>query len=473
MFIYDVSLAACKLKQKLPATGDWLRPKYDGPGDYESRMQSGTLRDGVNNPTNWRTDFSDYDYTYPENLELKEQLNAAKNRITPIRSDPASDKKFNTVSTACNRYEDLRGRRGILVQRYNAEIVTNAWMKMYECMSLLDEPLLSKIAKVNTRAGTTVSRDFNSFHIAEAPGNFMVAMNHYLFSHYPQIDWTWAANSYRDLYTRSITGDPRLANTFYLTDTYGLIRNYKDRWVFGVDGDGDITSPANIKSFVSEMEKRFPSGLHFITSDVKFVPPDVNYDEEEFQNIPVQMGHMLSSLATLKKGGCMMLKEFSFFEAPKMSHLYLLANCFSKLYVVKPETSRPANSEVYVFGIGYKKNLTELQMDILYDEMRYIRYLTNGSPSIFKQSDIPKAFSDRVHELNVKLVGRQVPAIDRNIALYQQYKDSHYAEICRDVANIRSQSAEAWVKKFGIKDLPRKHHIATFAEHAGRLSNRS
>jgi hypothetical protein len=459
MFIYEISLPVMGLKPKIPPLTEWLRPNYNGPGDYESRRASDTLPESANDPDNWRADFEEFHYTYPENLELKDTLNAAKNRITPIRGNPHSDRKFNAVSTACNRYEDLRGIKGVLVRQYGAEIVTNAWMKMYECMSLLNEPLLSKIAKATTRTGTSVSRDFNSFHIAEAPGNFMVAMNHYLYSHYPQIDWTWAANSYRDLYSQTRDN----ANTHYLTDTYGLIKNHKDRWIFGVDGDGDITSPANIRSFVTEMEQRFPSGLHFITSDVKFVPPDANYDEEEWQNIPVQMGHMLSSLVTLKKGGAMMLKEFTFFEAPKMSHLYLLANCFTKLYIVKPETSRPANSEVYVVGIGYKKNLTELQLEVLYDEMQFIRYMTDESPSIFKKDAIPEAFSQRIHELNNKLVERQIPAIDRNISLYYQYKDSPFNEMCRDVASVRSNAAAAWIKKFGIKDLPRKSRIATFS----------
>jgi hypothetical protein len=443
MFVYDISLTE---KSKLPPLHSWLSPKYNGPGDYASREAAGTLPEGVNKPENWKDDFPGYNYTYDDNLELKAKLNAEKNRITPIRSTPASDKKFNAVSTACNRYEDLRGRNGVLVRQYGAEIVTNAWMKMYECMDVIRAPLLNKLTK-------TPSRDFNTFHIAEAPGNFMVAINHYMFSHFPQVTWNWAANSYRDLYSH---------RSFYLSDTYGLMKNYKDDWIFGADGDGDITSPANLRSFANEIEKRFENGLHFVTSDVKFVPPDSNYDEEEWQNIPVQMGHMIASLMTLKKGGAMMLKEFTYFEAPKTSHLYLLAHCFTKLLVVKPETSRAANSEVYLIGIGYKKNLSELQIMKLLDEMQYVRYMVDSSPSIFKRDDIPESFVKRVHELNAALVEKQIPAISRNVSLFQQYEDVPYQEICKDMSSLRAKSAQEWVKKYGIKDLPQKSRIATF-----------
>lgn len=459
MFVFDLSLSsigsAGSVRTTLPPLSEWLRPTYAGPGDLASRKELRADK-GVNDPANWEEDFADYNYTYPENLLLKDKINAEKNKISPIRDDPGSNRKFDSVSSACNKYEDLRGRRGVLVQNYNAEIVTNAWMKMYECMSLLEEPILSKLSK----NANEDHKSFHSFHIAEAPGNFMVAMNHYLYSHYPNLDWRWLANSYRDLYS---------SNTYYLTDTYGLIQQHKDRWVFGADGDGDITSSANIRSFAAKVQSEFGTpgkstsilgGLHFITSDVKFVPPDVNYDEEEFQNIPVQMGHMLSSLVTLRKGGVCMLKEFSFFEAPKMSHLYLLANCFQKLYIVKPETSRPANSEVYVFGIGYKKNLTDLQIDVLYDIMQYTRFMTDKSPSIFKKDAIPKVFAERVHKLNQKLVEKQIPALNRNIDLFRQYEHAHYEEICRDMSSIRANSARDWIKQYGVNELPEKRHIA-------------
>lgn len=455
MFIYDISLSTVGLRPNLPPVTDWLRPKYSGPGDLISRQESNTVPGDLNDPQHWKEEFPDFNYTFDENIELKQQLNAAKNKITPIRENPADDRKFNAISTACNRYEDLRGRRGVLVRNYGAEIVTNAWMKMYECMSLLEEPLLARITKSRN------AKEFNTFHIAEAPGNFMLAINHYLYSHHSNIEWSWLANSYRDLYTKSITGDPRLANSHYLEDAYGLIAGNPDRWIFGADSDGDITSTANIKSFAHTVERTYGgTGLHFLTSDVKFVPIEVNYDEEEFQNVPVQMGHMLSSLATLRKGGVCMLKEFTFFEAPKMSHLYLLANCFEKVQIVKPVTSRPANSEVYVFGIGYRKNLTELQMDALYDAMEYVRFLTDESPSIFKRSDIPDAFVQRVHEMNKMLVGKQVPAIERNVALFDEYEYASHQDICRDVASIRAESAQQWIKKYGIKDMPKKNRIS-------------
>jgi hypothetical protein len=138
----------------------------------------------------------------------------------------------------------------------------------------------------------------------------------------------------------------------------------------------------------------------------------------------------------------------------------LLAVCFQKLYIVKPETSRPANSEVYVFGIGYKKNLTDLQIDALYDIIQYIRFMTVKSPSIFKKSVIPDVFINRVHKLNEKLVEHQIPSIGRNIELFHQYENIPHSEICRDLSSIRARTADEWIKKYGIDELPDKRRIA-------------
>lgn len=448
MLVFDISLPG--KKAKLPPVSAWLSPKFSGPGEMLLPFSA-----TQNDPKNWKKDFPLYHYKYEELHKIKNQLNETKHAIDELRKDPRDSENYDVVSDLVRAHDGLRGGRGVLAQEFNAEIVTNAWLKMFETMLFVD-PLLEKISKKHE------DKNFHSLHIAEAPGNFMLAINHYLRTNYPLISWDWLANSYRDVMAYSRDSDIMAANSHYLPDQYGLIAQYKDRWLFGADGDGDITSVANLRSFRQEVQSRFAGELQFMTSDVKYVPIQNNYDEEENINIPVHMGHLLCALMCLSKGGIMMLKEFTFFEAPSISLLYLMACTFEQVLIVKPETSRPANSEVYILGIGYRANLTPIQMESLLNIMNYIRFLNteDGSPAIFQQGAIPKEFVAEVVKTCKKLAEHQMQHLKRTVDLFKKYRNTPHARIREDFHNVREKAAREWIAKMKIKALADKDKMA-------------
>jgi hypothetical protein len=441
MLVFDISLP----NGKLPALNKWLYPKYRGVED-----ELYTSDETLTFPKNWKKDFPDYIYSFEELEVLKLNLNSVKRRIDPITQNKELREKYDHLVDLVRALDELRGRNGLLVKEYGAEIVTNAWLKMYELMIFL-HPLLNKMQKGKGK------KKFNSLHVAEAPGNFMLAINHKLKTEYSSVEWDWLANSYRDLYY-----DHDYRNIHYLPDQYGLIAQYPNRWIFGADGDGDITSPANIISFAQDVKEKFEGNLHFMTSDVKYVPQDVNFDEEERINLPVHLGHLLCALTTLSKGGVMILKEFTFFEAPSISLLYLMSCCFKQLRIVKPETSRPGNSETYVVGTEYKKNLTMLQINRLLSVMNYIRLLNTeaGSPALFRKKDIPADFVEKIIKIETQLTKTQSSHINRNLELFDKYKDVPYQQVRRDLSMIREKAADEWIKKTGIKLLDSRNKIA-------------
>lgn len=441
MFIFELSDLK-KNKIKLPPINNWLNPNYPGKGNvfFDQYLMQNHLDPeikSINLPKNFQKDFPEYCYTFPDLIKLKNELNKTKNLLNPINSNPEKSVKFEKISKCFRSYDLLRGKWGILSQKYGAEIVTNAWLKMYENMTLV-KPYLEKI------------KQFNTFHIAEAPGNFILAINHYLKTNYPNIEWNWIASTYKDLYQNGQDCD-------YLGDTYGLIRNYPDQWYFGCDLDGDITSPENIISFKQEILKKFKGKLDLITSDVKYVPGNMNFSEEENYNIPVHFGHLLSSLMCLSPGGIMILKEFTFFESGSVSLLFLMSYCFEKILVVKPQTSRAANSEVYLFGMNYKDNLSELQIVRLLKVMRYIRNLNSeiGSPSLFLKSNIPNDFLEKVEEFSEKLTQMQIPSILKNIEIFQDLETRNIPieKFCKDLTRNQEQIASEWIKQNDIKKL--------------------
>jgi cap2 methyltransferase len=443
MLIFDISF-----KNQLPPESHWLTPIYAGEGDTTFKVL--TKLDSPSVPQKWKTEFPLFAQQIPEFYNLKEKLNKVKQKIDKIFDDPQTYKKYEIITDVIRLHDDLRTKNGKLVNEYNAEIATNAWMKMYELCTLLD-PVFKKY----TPAKNQTEKILNSFHIAEAPGTFILAINHYLANHFPSLNWKWLANSYRDLYFNK-----KLSNTHYLQDSYGLIKKYYDNWVFGADGDGDITSPANIASFKLAIQKKLGS-IQLITSDVKFVQQKINFNEEERYNIPVHMGHLLCSLELLEKGGTMILKEFTFFEQSSLSLLYLASYCFDQLLLVKPETSRAANSEVYIIGIDYKKNLTPIQFAHLYKVLNYIRTLNTdeGSPSLFTKKDIPKEFLDKVYNATKKICEYQTVQIERNLRLFEECKDTPIQEIRKNMTTIRAKTANEWIYRVKIQPLSESRKI--------------
>lgn len=434
MFLY----ALTHKNKDLPPVDSWLRPNYSGEDDHILNKDG---KKKITYPNNFKDDFPVFTYKFTALIDLKNKLNAAKSKLDEVNTTPERSSIFQKIISCSLSYDLLKGKDGILCQDYGAEIVTNAWLKMYENMHYL-EPYLEKISKN--------SDVFNTFHVAEAPGNFILAINHFLKTKYPNIQWHWLASTYRELYGKS----------GYLGDTYGLIKKYPQNWVFGADGDGDITSISNLRSFQQSVLRHFKDKADFFTSDVKFVPTEYDYNEEENINVPVHLGHLLCAMLCLKKGGIMMLKEFTFFEAPSVSFLYLMECSFDKVMITKPTTSRNANSEVYIFGIGYRDNLTDIQMNHLLNIMNYIRNLNTsiGSPSIFVKENIPKKFVEQIVELSKKIIIRQIPAIQKNYELFIQYEHD-INRLCQETLAMREQLAQEWIEKNSIKMLELSDHL--------------
>lgn len=441
MFIFNLNIE----KSKLPPIQNWLNPQYNGYGDS---IINNEINIRYNNPVEFKKDFVDYIYSYDKLIKLKNLLNKEKKSLDKINDSSNNIANFFRLTNCFRPYDLLRGSQGKLVQEYGAEIVTNAWLKMYENTIFLDE-ILEKINKSQNKV-------FNSIHLAEAPGNFILAINHYIKTNHPTIQWNWRANSYKNLYEKD-------KNIYYLNDAYGLMKKYQDKWMYGADGDGDITSISNIYSFQQDISADIKHNIHLITSDVKYQPKNINYNEEENYNIPVHMGHILCTLTLLSKGGVMILKEFTFFESSSISLLYLLYNCFKQLLIVKPETSKKANSEVYVVGIGYKNNLSKIQIDRLFNIMRYIQKLNNekGSPAIFRKDDIPDDFIEQIIKLSTKLLNIQIPSIRKNISLYEKYKNMEYSRICKDFITVKEKTAKEWIDNVKIKELSLSDRVGT------------
>lgn len=359
----------------------------------------------------------------PQYPHEKDELNKIKVELDKF--SPGELTRYNYIAGQLNPTSGLKQK---IITEYGGEVVTNAWLKMYELISFI-EPILQ------IRARSRDNNSYTSMHFAEAPGNFILALYHKLKTEYQHIDWNWHANSYR----------PREKNDDgYLGDTYGLMRKYNKQWKYGCEGNGDITSPANIRSWIADNIK-----YDLVTSDVKYSPQDMDFAEEENVNTPVQFGQVLCTLGVLARGGTAILKFLTLYEKQTIDIIALLCSVFTHIYITKPETSRPYNSEIYLVCMDYKNTRCPHMENLLH----HLNYTRNVSNIRFLDGDIDPELLLHINRVNKYLYFRQSSHLQAQYALYKKYRKYNNDQLELLMLTTRTQFATAWIDKYKLKIL--------------------
>ena len=121
---------------------------------------------------------------------------------------------------------------------------------------------------------------------------------------------------------------------------------------------GDLMDADVVAALAAAVHARFgtdavASGASLYTSDAGIdVGGDFNRQEE--LTALLNYGQVLCGVLALAPGGHLVTKQYTFFTPFSRSLIALLAALFDELYIVKPLTSRPSNSEIYLVGKGFR-----------------------------------------------------------------------------------------------------------------------
>lgn len=114
---------------------------------------------------------------------------------------------------------------------------------------------------------------------------------------------------------------------------------------YGKADDGDVTNEENLKKFQSEvMQSTSGIGVHTVLADGGF---DVSGHEsiQELLSKQLYLCQFLCAINILRIGGNFVCKLFDTFTDFSVGLIHLVSTLFGQLSIVKPITSRPANSE--------------------------------------------------------------------------------------------------------------------------------
>lgn len=171
-----------------------------------------------------------------------------------------------------------------LVDNYNAEYVTIAWLKCYEILEHY------KILDNN-------NKDINYFGICEQPGAFIFSINHYV----------------RGKLKKKLNFTIQSLNTKIDKSGFppekSLYDEYRNNYDYGVDFTGDVTSIENIQYY---RQKYYDQDYYLITADCGQSCDDFSKQEQNIAKLLI--GQILLAISLSSQKTTYVLKLFTLYE---------------------------------------------------------------------------------------------------------------------------------------------------------------
>jgi 23S rRNA U2552 (ribose-2'-O)-methylase RlmE/FtsJ len=224
----------------------------------------------------------------------------------------------------------------------------------------------------------------------------------------------------------------------------------------GEDKTGNLISLENFKYCAAKYKNK----MDIVTADGGF---DFSVDFNNQENIATQLilSEVFYALAFQKQGGTFILKIFDIFHKPTIDILYLLSYYYTNVTIMKPYTSRVANSEKYIICQGFKiDDSSQLiqQFCRIFDSMIHPQRI---SESLTRDTDEPSDlllssiipfehdlyFLNKIEELNAMISYQQIENITSTLAIITNSKNTEKIEQYKK-ANI--SKCIAWCEHYNI-----------------------
>ena len=130
--------------------------------------------------------------------------------------------------------------------------------------------------------------------------------------------------------------------------------------------------------------------------------------------------------------------------------LYIISCCFEKVYIYKPETSRPANSEKYLVCLYYKDNLSESAKN-------------NLPPNKNRTCDINNLDSNTLQRKDVILVRQEIYRLKQaNTPFFRESRQIKARCIEKALLQALEMGCEDVIQDFSVRKELARHRIFSF-----------
>ena len=191
--------------------------------------------------------------------------------------------------------------------------------------------------------------------------------------------------------------------------------------------------------------------MNLITADGGF-DFSLDYNNQESNIIKLLFAQVAYAICMQKRGGVFILKIFDSFMQSTIDIIYLLASCYEKIYITKPQTSRYANSEKYIVCKNFVFDNCEEIYPFLFNAFENMT-MSNTIPKRFLKIPISSYFLNKLEEFNAIFGQQQIENIHNTILLINNKNKITKIE---NLIKTNIQKSIQWCLKHNIK-----HNIFT------------
>ena len=171
---------------------------------------------------------------------------------------------------------------------------------------------------------------------------------------------------------------------------------------------GDIYELNTINAFVSNIKEK----SMFITADGGFDYSN-DFNGQETQSCRIILAELIICFKCQAIGGNFVCKFFDLFNSLTIKLVYILKTLYTEMYIYKPVTSRPANSERYIICKGFKGITDEL---LSYLENILTKWKDDKIYDI-KGITLDNGFLNYIYKHNIMFVSNQIKYLDKTLEL--------------------------------------------------------
>jgi len=261
-----------------------------------------------------------------------------------------------------------------------------------------------------------------TFHLAEGPGGFIEAT-------------TYLRNNKNDLYYGMTLLEEKNMNVPGWNKVDFLLKKYPNiKLLKGVDQKGNLYNENNLQYVINN----YANSMHIITGDGGF-DFSADFNKQESTAFRLIFTQVIYALVMQKIGGHFVLKIFDIFEDCTIDILYLLNTFYEKVIVMKPYTSRYANSEKYIICKFFKyDNITDLHTKFI-GILKFFNGFDFNKYCVHSILDVPiqNYYMNSINEMNAILGHQQIENILNTIKIIT-HKDKKQEKL----ANLKSQNIQ-------------------------------
>ena len=183
--------------------------------------------------------------------------------------------------------------------------------------------------------------------------------------------------------------------------------------------------------------------MELITGDGGF-DFSIDFNKQESLSSKLIFCQICYAIALQKEDGIFVLKIFDIFLESTIDLLYLLSHMYKKVYIVKPDTSRRANSEKYVVCKHFKSDNT---YSILQKLSTFFPVI-NSETKIrrFLNIEIPYLYINKLEDINAIIGQQQLENIVTTLSLL----DNNKIDKIENIRKNNIQKCIQWCIKYKL-----------------------